>query len=686
MGKLILLAALGLTSALIVNCSSTSRKPSTDFSETALIRSDYTPQELTQLCDAEIKKITERVDQLSKRQSRPLSFADSFGELEDASADFQDGLSPLNFMYSVSTNADLRAASQECDSKSSQISIEIFSRRDLYKVMKNAETDLKSAQLDAADRRLISETMKGFKLSGLELSDAKLEQFKKLKKEMADISIQFSGNLNNNTDSAEMTPNEMDGIPENVKSRFTLLPNGNYQIPAKATFYSSFIENASNSAARKKMMLVYENREAKKNTELMQKMMRLRKQAAKVIGFKDWADYRTYDKMSKNGKTAWDFLQGLKGKLRKSYQKDYDLLLAEKKLADPKATRLEPWDGAYFSNQLRKRKYSIDEEVLREYFPADLVVPKMFEIYSRLLKVKFIPVEKAIVWHPSVGLYEVRDEQSGKLIAYFFTDLYPREGKYGHAAAFPLRSGREIEGAYTPPVASIVANLTPPSGDRPSLLSHDEVETLFHEFGHIMHMTLTKVKYASLSGASVAWDFVEAPSQMLENWAWQPSILKMFSGHYKDRSQKLPDDLIQKLIASRKFNQAWGNTRQLLFGIFDMTLHRSSQDLDVTKSFQKLYKELTGMTPLADAHFPATFGHIMGGYDAGYYGYLWSNVFAFDMFTLFENQNLLSPEVGYKYRQTILEQGNLRDANVTLEAFLGRKSSTKAFFDFLGIK
>jgi thimet oligopeptidase len=681
----LLIGSVGAVSSFA--CGSGSKKSEVQIpTKPPLIRSDYSPAELKSLCEEEIKKFTGRLDRLSQNKAKPMSFANSFGELENASDDFQENLGPLTFMYSVSTNADVRKASQDCDSQSSQASIEVFSRRDLFNVMKAAQSGLKTAKLDEAEQRLITETMRGFKLSGLELSDEKLEKFKKLKKEMADLSTQFHGNLNNNVDVAEMTEAEMAGLSDNVKARFKKLPNGNYQVPAKTTFYVDFIENASNADARKKMLQVYDNREAKVNTELLQKTIRLRREAAKLIGFKDWADYKTYDKMAKNGNTAWEFLQNLKGRLKKAYQKDYQQILAFKKELDPKATKVDPWDGAYLSNQLRKKKYAVDNEVLREYFPSEHVIGKMFELYSQLLGVRYVPVENANVWHPSVRLYEVRDEKTGDLLAYFFMDLYPREGKYGHAAAFTLRSGREAGGKYLPPISALVTNLTPANGDRPSLLSHEEVETLFHEFGHVMHSSLTRVKFASLSGTSVAWDFVEAPSQMLENWPWQPEILKAISAHYKDPTQKMPDDLIQKLVSSRKFNQSWIYTRQLSLGIYDMTLHRSLKDLDVTETYKNVYRELTGMEPLADTHFPATFGHLMGGYDAGYYGYMWSNVFAFDMFTKFEDGHLRSPEVGMRYRKAILEQGNLRDADVLLKEFLGRKANTDAFFRYLGLK
>lgn len=677
------IAICALIIASITSCSS-SEKKDVSGPNTTLIRYDYSPAQLTEICDSEIKNFQTTLDALAK-STGDLNFQNSFGQLENTAANFTEKISPLTFMSSVSTNAELRTAAQNCETKAEQATIEVFLRKDLYLVMKKAQASLAKTKLAEPEQRLIHETMKDFKLNGLDLPDDKLAKVKDLKKQMTELNTQFHANLNNNTDFAEMNEKELAGVPDSVKSRFTKMENGNYKIPAKSTFYMGFAENASNADARKKMQTIYENREAIKNTELMRKVLTLRQQTAKLLGFKNWADYKTYNKMAKTGDTAWNFLQDLKTKLRKPYMQDYENLLKFKKQLDPNAKQVDPWDTLYLSYQLKKKEYSLDEETLREYFPSDYVVEKMFSIYSRLFGVNFVAMPNANVWHPSVKLFEVRDQSSNKLIAHFYADLYPREGKYHHAAAFPLRNGRLLNGQYVTPIASIVANLTPPAGGKPSLLSHEDVGTLFHEFGHIMHMVLTQAPYASYSGASVAWDFVEAPSQMLENWVWEPEILKMISQHYSTR-QPLPDSMIQSLIRSRKFNQAFFTTRQLVLGLFDMTLHRSNKEMDPTETYKQVYRDVTSREPLKETHFPATFGHLMGGYDAGYYGYLWSQVFAYDMYTHFENGKTLSPEVGKKYRVSILEKGNLRPADQLLTEFLGRKPNSKAFFKFLGVK
>lgn len=302
-----------------------------------------------------------------------------------------------------------------------------------------------------------------------------------------------------------------------------------------------------------------------------------------------------------------------------------------------------------------------------------------------MLGVKFVEVKGADVWANDVKLYEIHNAADDQLIGYFYTDFVPRQGKYGHAAAFPLISGRVMSnGKYSVPVASIVANFTPPTADKPSLMTHDEVETFFHEFGHIMHQTLTKAPYASLSGSSVAQDFVEAPSQMLENWVWNPEILNILSSHYQT-GDKLPKDMLDKMIAARNFGQGTAYTKQLLYALFDMTIHTQQGSVDVTKTYDDLYRQIVGQEPIAGSHFAASFGHLMGGYDAGYYGYLWSEVYAQDMFSQFPPDDLMNQEVGSRYRTVILEQGSMKDAIDLLRGFLGREPNADAFFKKLGL-
>jgi thimet oligopeptidase len=478
----------------------------------------------------------------------------------------------------------------------------------------------------------------------------------------------------------------MDGATPSFLGRLKKDAQGGFIVTTKEPDYVEFMRNVKNGEARKKMAIAYNRRAADKNIAILEQAIEIRKKIAKTMGFATWADYRLQDNMAQNSKTVWKFLNGLRGKLKKKNQADLAKLLAFKKELDPKAARVEAWDVAYLEYQLKKRDYTLDNEEIRKYFPADLVVQSMFDIYSEMLGVKFREIPQAKVWAEGVKQYEVRDAKTGEALAYFYTDFFPRPLKYGHAAAFGLIGGRLKSGYYQKPVAAIVANLTPPGNGIPSLLTHEDVETLFHEFGHIMHNTLTHAPYESLSGTSVAHDFVEAPSQMLENWVWDREMLKRVSGYYLDHSKKLPDAIVDKMLEARNFNQGYFYTRQLVFGILDMTYHTAPGHVDPSAVYDHLVREVQGLDPIPGGKFPASFGHLMGGYDAGYYGYLWSEVYAQDMFNRFKKTSLVSSEIGSQYRRMILERGNMEPAMNLLREFLGREPNSDAFFERLGLK
>jgi thimet oligopeptidase len=518
----------------------------------------------------------------------------------------------------------------------------------------------------------------------MKLSDAKLDQLKVIKQKLASLEAKFNLNLNNDTSTVTFTKEELDGATESFLSRLPKTADGHYTVTTKSTDYIQVMENAKNSDTRKRMMFAELNRAAEENTKLLEEAVDLRAQAAKILGFPTWADAQMNGRMAKSSAKVMSFLNGLKAKLISRKNQDLAKLLAFKKKLDPKAGPIVAQDVAFLSAQLKKDAYTLDPDAVAEYFPAEKTMDGLFEVYSTLFGVKFVEVKGAKVWADGVHLYEIRDTATDDLRAYFYKDTIPREGKYGHAAAFSLIEGRMIGTKYSKPISAIVANFTPPANGKPSLLLHEEVETLFHEFGHVMHQTLTKSPYASLAGSSVAQDFVEAPSQMLENWVWDKEILKKISSHYQTGKQ-LPDDLIAKMIAVKTFNQGFDYCRQLLFGLYDMKIHSAKGKIDVTKLYASMQKELFGYEILAGTHFPASFGHLMGGYDAGYYGYLWSEVYAQDMFSRFEHDGLLNSKTGGEYRKAVLESGNTRDAMELLREFLGREPNNQAFYKKLGI-
>ncbi|MEO8247537.1 MAG: M3 family metallopeptidase, partial [Chloroflexota bacterium] len=332
-------------------------------------------------------------------------------------------------------------------------------------------------------------------------------------------------------------------------------------------------------------------------------------------------------------------------------------------------------------------EHGVDADEVAEYLPLDHVWQGLFEITGQVLGLDYRKVDDARAWHPDVSLYEIRDRSSGELIAHFYADLFPREGKYSHAAAFPMVAGhRRADGSYQTPVNAIVANLTPPSGGRPSLLRHGprgEIETLFHEFGHILHMSLTRGAYARFSSGETEWDFVEAPSQIMEHWSWQPELIRRISKHHAT-GEVMPDRLVDALTGSRYINVGMRYARQIFFGTLDLAMHTATDVVDLDDATREAYR-VTALPYPADTFFLANFGHLMGGYDAGYYGYLWAEVIGDDMFGRFASEGLLSSEVGGEYRREVLEPNGTRDANEMVRAFLGREPSNEAFRRLRGL-
>jgi len=677
---------LGLTLLLMVGCATSMSKKIASKDQKAtggetleLIKYDYTPFQLTDICDKTLAKTKTQLDEIPNLKEK--NFESVMMRFENIVSDAGDILTPLTFMGYVSRDADLRKASSRCEEKVSQAFVEVFTRKDLYDALKNVKGKTQE------EKRLVSETIKSFERNGLKLSADKLIKVRELRQKLSSLETAFTENLNNDTSSIELKASELDGVSPQFLSRLKKVSGDKYLVTTKYTDYEQVMENAKPSSTRKKMYEAFNRRGGQKNIELLEEAIVVREQIADLMGYKNWADYRMSDRMAKTSKRVLEFLHNLESKLKARNKSDLKLLLKYKKEEmEPDATKLNAWDVNYCIYQLKKRDFALDDDEIRDYFPSQFVLKGIFDIYSKLLGVTFEKVENAKVWADQVFLYKILNTKDKKLVAYFFTDLTPREGKYGHAAAFTLTSGRMVNGSYNHPVSSIVANFNPSTKDRPSLLNHHEVETFFHEFGHIMHQTLTRAPYASLSGSGVSHDFVEAPSQMLENWVWNTKILNILSGYYKDTDKKLPPKLIKQMLAARDFNSGNFYTRQLTFALSDMEIHTQNKKVDVVKVFDQIYKDLVGIDPVPGSLVPAGFGHIMGGYDAGYYAYLWSEVYAEDMFTKFEGGKILDSKIGAKYRKNILEPGNMVDADQIIKDFLGRKPNSKAFFKRLGIK
>lgn len=656
------------------------------FTPYQALRFDATPAGLLQDCADAKKRAESALEQIASLPATARTFDNTPWALDRAIYDLSDETASDTFLEQVAVSSATRDAANKCDVLLSQFNVDVYSRPDLYKAMKDYAA--KGEPLKGEDARLLDKTLLDFRRSGLELSPAAREQVASIHKTLAKLEADFGKNINDSKDYALLTKEQLDGVPDSVLSKLDR-DGDKYRVGVDYPTYFPVMESARNPAARRALEEKFDNRAARLNVPIFEEALKLRLQAARLLGYKTHADYATEEDMAKNPRTINAFLGRLRTELKPLGQEELEVLLAFKRAMEGRSSDnvIHAWDWRYYDNLLNKTKYEVDQEKVREYFPADLVVEQMLDVYQKLLSVHFREIPGAVTWYPDAKLYEITDASGGAPIGYFYMDLFPREGKYSHAAAFQLVTGRQLtDGTYQKPVAAIVANLDKPSPDRPSLLDHEEVETIFHEFGHIMHQTLTKARYGRFSGANVARDFVEAPSQMLENFVWDPGVLSSLSGYYKDHSKKLPKELLDKMLAARNADVGLINLRQLLFGTVDMAYHGKNPPADTTKLYARVMKDVSLIPMTEGTHPEASFGHLMGGYDAGYYGYLWSKVYAQDMFSVFKAAGVMSPEVGLRYREEILEKGSSRDEMDSLKAFLGREPSDDAFLESIGLK
>jgi len=613
------------------------------------------------------------------------TFYNTFVPFSDILSDLSDETAAPMFLGQVAADKAVRDAGLDCDTDISKYVVEVFTREGLYRAMKAAAD--RGEILQGEDARLVEKTLVDFKRSGMGLPPPDRDKLKELRQKLVELSNDFSKEVSETKDYALFTRAQMAGVPEDMLKRLAQ-EDGKYKVSLDYPDYFPFMQNAKDPEARRSLERKFNNRGGEPNKKRLAEILKLRDQAAKLLGYKNHAEYVLEERMAQTPQEVFQFLSALREKLYRKGRPELQLLLALKKAEEgPKSDGvLHAWDWRFYHNLLMKKKYQVDEEKIKEYFPTDLVIAQMLKVYQEVLGLRFTEVAPAHAWHPEVKEFEVSDSRTGVKIARFFMDLFPREGKYKHAAAFTLIQGRELpDGSYQKPASAIVANFDKPTPQRPSLIPHPEVETLFHEFGHIMHQTLTRAKYQRFSGTSVAHDFVETPSQMFQNWVWKEDILNRISGHYKDRARKLPQGMIAKLVAAKQADSGLTYLRQNFFAAYDMTLHTAPEPPDTTALYGKMMKDIS-LIPMSDATMPETsFTHLMG-YDAGYYGYLWSEVYALDAFSRFAKEGLLSEKLGREFRRQVLEVGGSRDEGESLRAFLGREPNDEAFLRDIGLK
>jgi thimet oligopeptidase len=629
------------------------------------------------------------LDRLGTLKPREVAFENTVRALDDIG--YQISLTDDRFglLKETSTNAALRDAATDALKELEEWSVGIDYREDVYKALKSYAD--RKPKLKGEDAKLLAETMRDYRRAGLDLPKTQRDEVEKMRKELSRLTTDFESNVTKAQKAVKFTQAELEGVPESFLAQAKTGAD-EYTVMVNITWhYLSVMDNAKRVETRKKLLIEHDNLARAANIPLLEKILPLRDDIARKLGYKTWADYQIEVKMAGTAATAMDFVEKLKAGL----QPKFDAELAEfrriqvKETGDPNA-QIRIWDWRYYLNQLKKEKYNVDAEQLRVYFPYQRVLDGMFNIYQTIFGLKFEQVEPPYKWIGDLRLYAVSDAQTGEPLGLFYLDMFPREGKYHHFAHFRLIEGKMLpSGKYQRPTVALVCNFPSPTKDKPSLLSHSDVETIFHEFGHAMHSMMTRAKYGRFSGTSVPGDFVEAPSQMLENWVWDKKVLDSFAGDYRDPSKKIPANILAKLKEAKLATEGTRYRRQLSLGLTDLALHTQIHDSNATEALPLSNKVLSEvfLPVIPDTAFVAYFGHLMG-YDAGYYGYAWADAIAADMATVFEHapNGYFDQAAGRRLRLEIYEPGNSRDVNVSIEKFLGRKRSLEPFFKKIGME
>jgi thimet oligopeptidase len=613
----------------------------------------------------------------------PRTFANTLQPLEEVSAVITDAYGPGSFMARVHPDPAVRTKAVEVEERLAKWGNDLIFRRDLYEAIRDFSLTDEAAALTGTAARLLSFWMRDLRRAGHELDDADRDTLQALNQRLIELQVAFATNLDEWEDAVEVTSEDLDGLPDDYVRR--LRPGsreGTFRVTMEYPDYMPFMQQARRRDLRRLLQFKFWNRAVEQNRPLLAEAVEVRQRIAALFGAPTWAHHSMEVKMAKNPETVDAFYRSLEPGLRRKAESE--LVVLNDLAAADGASGLQPWDWTYYDNEQRRRDFGIDPNEVAAYFPLELVLEGMFAVTGEVFGLEYHQLPDAAAWHPDVTLYEIRDAGSGTPRAYFYADLFPRDGKYGHAAAFPLGYGRALpDGGYRTPVAAIVANLTKPTEDSPSLLRHGEALTLFHEFGHILHFCLTTVDLIRFAGFDTEWDFVEAPSQIMEHWMWRPEVLARFARHH-ETGEPIPTDLVERLVAARDLNVGLATMRQLFLGRLDLLLHAAGGPVDLDAAYRESYR-LTLLPFHEGTFFPASFGHLMGGYDAGYYGYLWAKVYGDDMFSKFEEAGVTDPEVGARYRREVLAMGGSRDAIDHLRAFLGREPNSDAFLRNLGL-
>jgi len=620
--------------------------------------SDITLEKLQKDLDSTVKECKTLVKNIKSFENILLS---NFDELESTIYDLSGRIA---FMGDVHPDVKIRDFGNEADSKIQNFVLELFKDKELYKKF----SEIQTLNLDDESKLFHKDLEIDFKDTGHGLSDEKKARLAEIEKKLIDLSISFSENIAKDKTEVLFSENKLKGLSASELKNLKKIEE-RFVITMAYPEVNAVMENCSVRATREIVWKAFNNRAVEENSPILKEAVQLRNEKANLFGYETWAHYRLQNRMAKSPENVTLMYENLISKLQKAAEKEKKELVIDNIDVDD----IAPWDIRYFISAQRSKVSNIENSELKKFFFIHDVKTEMFKVCEEVFELEIKPESNKNAWHKDVELWSLW-EKDGQQLAYFYLDLYPREGKFTHAAVFDISSGGSSRQDL--PICSMVANFpSPNTGD--GLMTFDEVETLFHEFGHVLHNGIGKSKYTRFVGANCEWDFVEAPSQIMEHWVWKVECMKRISKHI-DSGVTLSEEICEKLNKSKNIGVSLLTLRQVSFGLADQHLHGKNFK-DSLLEIEHAAQEVTTISYPKDINHLAAFGHLLGGYDAAYYGYIWAEIIGDDLFSRFENEGVLSDLVGVDYKNKILMPGGTIPAETMVQNFLGRKWNDIAF-------
>ena len=642
-----------------------------------------------------VEQAQERIEALASSQ-QPRTYANTLSALDAVTEELDFASAVIQHLESVMSTPELRQAWNEAQPLVSEFYSRIPLHSGLWAALKQYEATPEARSLSGVQARFLKKTIDSFRRHGADLEPEGKKRLAEIDVELSVVCTKFAQSvLDANAKFEYFIENEegLAGLPAAAiaAARQSAESRGKqgWRFTLQQPSYIAVMTYLDDDAVREYFYRSFNRRSVEDNSERVAKILELRREKARLLGFKDFADFALAERMAKNGERALSFLSKLQAQTVDAFHRENKALEAFRAQRTGDLRALEPWEIGYWAEKQRSSEYDYDEEELRPYFPLDSVLAGLFELVHRLYGINVVETPGMPVWHPDARYYEIRDAD-GAVLAGFYADWFPREPKRGGAWMGSFLTGKKVGGVWQPHIGVMCGNVTPPLSDRPALLSHRDVETVFHEFGHLLHHSLSRVEVRSLAGTNVAWDFVELPSQIMENWCWERASLDLFARHWKT-GELVPEALFQKLVRARNFRSANGQMRQLGLATVDLflhTLYEPERDGAVLEYANRVQQEFSAAKFPAGYAMIAAFTHLFGdavGYGAGYYSYKWAEVLDADAFTRFQSEGIFNREAGLAFRQNILEKGDSEDPDELFRRFMGRDPDPGALMRRLGL-